>query len=231
MFQKSGSPSPQQSSTRINTHFSNAYNMPPQRSFGKQNSGNRRLHGELSPAARASVISKFDAGVGTSELATEFSVTPKCVRDTLPRYRATGSNESRPRSGRLQKLTRHDIRILWRLRRKTPKFNTNHLLETPTQRRTTPALQSIDGYKTLVLRTSERRDDRILLAQPHKNGCNSAMNIETSTGVGPSLGSVTCSVQKGAGQNREWVSRYPWEKWKPVMIEARSTSRPLQQMV
>jgi hypothetical protein len=120
-----------------------------------------------------------------------FSVTPKCVRDTLPRYRETGSNESRPQNGRSQELTRHDVRMLWRLRRETPKTNTNHLLETPTQRRTTPALQSIDGYKTLVLRTSERRDDRILLGQPHKNGCSSAMSIETSTGVGPPLGSVT----------------------------------------
>ena len=40
-----------------------------------------------------------------------------------------------------------------------------------------------------------------------------------------------CSVQKGSGQNREWVFRYPEEKWKPEMITAVGTGRKPQQMV
>jgi transposase len=96
--------------------------MPPQRSFGTEISGNRRPNGELSIDARNSIISKSEAGVSTAELAAEFSVTPKCIRDTLRRYRKTGSNANRPGRGRPPILTRREIRTLYRHVRKTPKI-------------------------------------------------------------------------------------------------------------
>jgi hypothetical protein len=40
-----------------------------------------------------------------------------------------------------------------------------------------------------------------------------------------------CSVQKGSGANQHWVFRYPWEKWKPEMLDPRGTSRKPAQMV
>jgi transposase len=103
--------------------------MPPQRSFGTEISGNRRLHGELSIDARNGIISKSKAGASTAELAAEFLVTSKCVRDTLRRYSKTGSNTSRPRSGRPSILTPREIRTLYRHTRKTPKIQYKQLIE------------------------------------------------------------------------------------------------------
>jgi hypothetical protein len=39
-----------------------------------------------------------------------------------------------------------------------------------------------------------------------------------------------CSVQNGSGGNQEWYFRLPWEKWKPEMLDATSTSRKPAQM-
>ena len=98
------------------------------RSFGQEISGNRRRNAELSIPARNSIISKAEAGAPTRELAEEFSVTSKCIRDTIRRYRQTGCNTSRPRSGRPSILTRREIRTIYRLARKYPKIEYKALI-------------------------------------------------------------------------------------------------------
>ena len=40
-----------------------------------------------------------------------------------------------------------------------------------------------------------------------------------------------CSVQKASGANQEWCFRYPWEKWKPEMLDPTSTILKPAQMV
>ena len=39
------------------------------------------------------------------------------------------------------------------------------------------------------------------------------------------------SVQKGSSSNQEWCFRFPWEKWKPEMLDPIGTSRKPAQMV
>ncbi|OCK72793.1 hypothetical protein K432DRAFT_314882, partial [Lepidopterella palustris CBS 459.81] len=56
------------------------------------------------------------------ELAAEFCCTTKCIRDTIHQYRQTGSNKSRPRSGRPPVLSRYKKRKLFRVTRKIPKI-------------------------------------------------------------------------------------------------------------
>jgi hypothetical protein len=109
MCQKYGSPSTPPSSTPINTYLSNTYNMPPQRSFGTEISGNRRLNRELSIDERNSIISKYKASTATCELVVEFLVTPKYIRDILRRYRETSSNSNRPSRRRPPILIRREI--------------------------------------------------------------------------------------------------------------------------
>jgi hypothetical protein len=40
-----------------------------------------------------------------------------------------------------------------------------------------------------------------------------------------------CSVEKGSGQNKEWVFQFPWEQWKPTMLQTDNTSQKPAQMV
>ena len=99
------------------------------RSFGQEISGNRRRNAELSIPARNSIISKAEAGAPTRELAEEFSVISKYIRDTIRRYRQTSCNASRPRSRRPSILTRREIRTLYRHARKNPKIKYQSLVK------------------------------------------------------------------------------------------------------
>src|SRR4051812_42263557 len=102
--------------------------MPPRRSFGTEISANRHSNAELSTLARTSIISKHEAGVENRELAAEFGCTTKCIRDIIHRCTQTGSNQSRPRSGRPQVLSAHNNRMLYRTARKVPKLKYSELL-------------------------------------------------------------------------------------------------------
>ena len=99
------------------------------RSFGQEISGNRMRNSELSILARDSIISKAEAGAPSRELAEEFSVTSKCIRDTLRRHHQTGTNASRERSRRPPILTRREIRTLYRHARKNPKIKYQSLVK------------------------------------------------------------------------------------------------------
>ncbi|OCK83440.1 hypothetical protein K432DRAFT_181927 [Lepidopterella palustris CBS 459.81] len=57
--------------------------MPQQRQFGQGISGNARQVVHLTPEQRTRIIAKTEAGCKSTELAEEFHVTYKCIRDTL----------------------------------------------------------------------------------------------------------------------------------------------------
>ena len=80
------------------------------RSFGQEISGNRRPKAELTPAARAALLAKHEAGVSRAELAHEFNVHPSCVYKTIKRWSNHKTLKSLLRSGRPEKLTRREKR-------------------------------------------------------------------------------------------------------------------------
>ncbi|KAF2005440.1 hypothetical protein P154DRAFT_424631 [Amniculicola lignicola CBS 123094] len=55
------------------------------RSFGTEISGNRRPGGELSPAARALVISKLEDGLSQQKIAIDLGISRGAVQDTISR--------------------------------------------------------------------------------------------------------------------------------------------------
>jgi len=59
--------------------------MPPQHRALQQISGNARDVRNLTLDERMQIIAKSKAGYTTRELANEFRVTSKCIRDTLRR--------------------------------------------------------------------------------------------------------------------------------------------------
>jgi len=80
------------------------------RSFGQEISGNRRPKAELTPAARAALLAKHEAGVSRAELEHEFDVYPSCVYKTIKRWSNHKTLKSLPRSGRPEKLSRRKKR-------------------------------------------------------------------------------------------------------------------------
>jgi transposase len=223
---------PHQNATRINTYTSAIYTMPPQRSFGTEISGNRRPNGELSIEARISIISKSEAGAATAELAAEFGVTRQTIHNTLRRHRETGSNASRPRSGRPSILTERENRILYRHVRKASKIQYKQLieeahLEKDYSHRT--AYRALKNEGLTNFRAARRPKISRANAQKRLEFCRAYRNIDWRQVT--IRFSDECSVQKGVQPNNEWVFRYPWEKWKPSMITEQTTSRAPQQMV
>jgi transposase-like protein len=92
-------------------------------------SGNASHRRNLTPDERLQIIAKSEAGCTTGELADEFRVTSKCIRDTLRRWRLHHTTVDLPRSGRPSKTTPRDVRALYRQVRKTPKINYKALLQ------------------------------------------------------------------------------------------------------
>ncbi|KAF2186036.1 hypothetical protein K469DRAFT_707210 [Zopfia rhizophila CBS 207.26] len=66
------------------------------RSFGTEISGNRGCNDELSPKARAVIISKRKAGVLRKDLAVEFCVSEKTITNTLKRWKSHNTVEFLP---------------------------------------------------------------------------------------------------------------------------------------
>src|SRR5262245_6950719 len=99
------------------------------RSFGQEISHNRRRNAELSIQTRDSIISKYEAGTTTRELAEEFNCTTRYIQKTIARYKETGTNQSRPRSRCPSKLSRQEKRLLFRAARKWLKITYEDLLE------------------------------------------------------------------------------------------------------
>ncbi|KAF2174433.1 hypothetical protein K469DRAFT_710953, partial [Zopfia rhizophila CBS 207.26] len=66
------------------------------RSFGTEIPGNRGRNDELSPEARAAIISKREAGVLRKDLAVECRVSEKTITNTFKRWKSHNTVESLP---------------------------------------------------------------------------------------------------------------------------------------
>jgi transposase len=206
--------------------------MPPQRSFGTEISANRRSNGELSTNARNSIISKYEAGASTTELAAEFSVTSQCVRNTLCRYSKTGSNASRPRAGRHPILSARDSRTLYRHAPKAPKITYNSLIKEAHLQQDyshSTAYRALRNQSLTNFRAPRQPSITASNAQKRLQFCREYTDFDWRRVT--FRFSDECSVEKDLGQNTEWVFRFADEKWKPRMITERSTSHRPQQMV
>jgi transposase len=225
-------PSPHQNATRNNVNILTIYNMPPQRSFGTEISGNRLSNRELSIDARNSIISKCEAGASTRELAAEFGVTSQTIRNTLRRYSKTGSNASRPRSGRPPILSTRESRTLYRHARKAPKITYNSLIKKAHLQKDyshSTAYRALRNQSLTNFRAPRQPMITASNAQKRLRFCREYTDFNWRRVT--FRFSDECSVEKDSGQNTEWVFRFADEKWKPRMITERSTSRGPQQIV
>jgi transposase len=102
--------------------------MPPRRRALQETSRNGSHRRNLTPDERIRIVAKSEAGCTTRELANEFRVTSKCIRDTQRRWRLHHTTKDLPRSSRPCKTTPRDVRALYQEAQKTPKIKYKALL-------------------------------------------------------------------------------------------------------
>ncbi|KNG52888.1 x-pro dipeptidyl-peptidase protein [Stemphylium lycopersici] len=213
--------------------------MPPRRQFGTEISGNTPRGPNLTPIQRQQIISKAEAGVSVQELVEEFGRSPNCIRTTLRLSKTRATTQEAPRSGRPPILSLRTKKIIYRKARAAPKLEYSELAKAG-------VVVSADGSpskppsRSTLYRLLKRRsltnfpcNKRPKLNRTHAlkrlQFCRQYRTFKWSRRT--LKFSDECSVQKGSGQNREWVFRYPEEKWKPEMLQTVSTSRKPAQMV
>jgi transposase len=90
------------------------------RTFGTEISGNRRPRGELSPEARAAILYGLEIKQSPVQLAKQFGVDRKTIWRTKKRFDLYQTTNSRPRTGRPEKLTQSEKRYIYMLARRNP---------------------------------------------------------------------------------------------------------------
>jgi transposase len=213
--------------------------MPQQRSALSEISENPRKRPNLTPTQRIQIISKGEAGCSTAELAAEFGCSARTVRRTLQEAPTHHNGLETPRSGRPSILSGREERVIYRAVRAAPKIEYKELREVTT-------LHYPDGttskppsrstlYRMLKRRglTNHKAKKRPKLTRAHALArlrfCREYRNFPWSRRI--LKFSDECSLQKGSGQNQEWVFRYKNEKWKSSIIAEESTSCKPAQMV
>jgi transposase len=213
--------------------------MPTQRQFGQELNQNARRGPNITVSQREQIIGMLRSGSTIPEVADAYGRTDRAIRDLRKKYNQTGSVQDKPRSGRPPILSTHQKKILYRKARSKPKIeyselrkdgifvNADGTLSKPPSRTTLYRLLKGRGL------TNHRCKKR-----PKFNRGHAALRLKFAReyrrfpwGRRTLKFSDECSVAKGAGQNQQWAFRFPWEKWKPEMIEAIGTARAPQQMV
>ena len=213
--------------------------MPPQRQFGQELDQNVRKPRNISPASRDRAIGMLQGGMTVKEVAATIQRSERAIRDLRLKYRQTGSVQDKPRSGRPSILSNRQKKIIYRKARAAPKIEYSDLTKdtlfvnadgTPSK---PPSRSTL--YRTLKGAgiTNHRCKKR-----PKFNRGHAAKRLKFAKqyryfawGRRTLKFSDECSVAKGAGQSQQWAFRFPWEKWKPEMIEPAGTARAPQQMV
>ena len=207
--------------------------MPQQRSALSEISKNPRKRPNLTPTQRIQIISKGQAGCSTAELAAEFGCSARTVRRTLQEAPTHHNGLEKPRSGRPSILSEHEERRIYWAVRAAPKIEYKELLEVTTihysDGTTSKQPSRSTLYRMLKRRglTNYKANKRPMLTRARALGrlrfCREYRNFPWSRRI--LKFSDECSLQKGSGQNQEWVFRHKDEKWKSSMVTEESTSR------
>ena len=188
------------------------------RSFGQEISGNRRPKAELTPAARAALLAKHEAGVSRAELAHEFNVHPSCVYKTIKRWSNHKTLKSLPRSGRPKKLTRREKRAAIRAAHRAPKIEYKPLI-------IKAGIEHVSRATIYRLLKEKGLTNYRCKKRPKFNTGHAALRLKFSREYRhfnwerrTVKFSDECSVERGSGQNAKWCFRYPNKKWNKEMI-------------
>jgi transposase len=213
--------------------------MATPRQFGQELDQNVRRRRNISPATRDRCIGMLQGGMTVQEVAVAIQRSERAIRDLRLKYRQTGSVQDKPRSGRPPVLSKQQKKIIYRKVRAAPKIEYSQLAKeaifvnaegTPSKPPSRSTLYRALKRRGLTNYKAEKRPKftrahallRLKFAHKYRHFAWVRRTLKFSD---------ECSVQKGSGANQEWCFRYPWEKWKPDILDPTSTSRKPAQMV
>jgi transposase len=187
----------------------------------------------ISPEDRHRIIAKREEGMLVRELAREFSRSESAIKYTIRTYTNANTTEERYRSGRPNILSRYQKKLIYRKARATPKIEYSELAKVSTLVNPDGLPSKPPSHSTLyrVLKglglTKYRAKKHPKLTRGHALArlrfCRTWTNFPWHRRT--IKFSDKCTIEKGIGQNQEWVFSYPWETWNINMIQTYGTGK------
>jgi transposase len=199
------------------------------RAFGTEISRNQRPGGELLKETRAAIIYALATGKSPTKIATEFRVSRRVVYNTKNRWITTKTLETRPRTGRLSKVSQSTARYIYWTVRRFPMLSWRALAAG------TPDSLSISTIKRVLKRYHIRKwklKKRIpLLKESAKNRYKFAKLWWKYKLWKRWTFSDECSVQRKASHGAQFVFRYQKEGFREDLVNLEVHGKPISQMV
>ena len=182
-------------------------------------SGNRRRGPELTPYRRGEIVGKYNAGVTRQNIA-HILETPKSTIDyTIDQASKRPHGESRPRTGRPPKLSDRDKRHLIRVTRMDPRATYARLkLQCGLNCSTDTIYRVLKEYGLTNWLAKKRPLLSPEVAVKRLAWCLERRHWRYEDWL-KIIWSDECSVERGSGKERQWVFRFPHEKWDKEMIQ------------
>lgn len=185
---------------------------------------------EISPTTRALLCGRLDQGVKQTELEQEMGIKQATISRIYKRYRENKTFKSGSR-GRPRKTTETTDRALLLSAKRNPKqpmreLNLNVAPEI-SQRTIRRRLQesNIKKWKAAErpLLDQKLATQRLEWALKYEDWCEECwLSVAWSD---------ECSVERGDGEDQEWVFRTPYQKWDKNKIQGKRKSGAVSQMV
>jgi transposase len=213
--------------------------MPNQRQISQELDQNVRRKPNLTIAQRNEAVGMSAAGASLKEIAQYFGRTTQGIGKLLKKYHTTHTVEDKPRSGRPSILSRHQKKLIYRAARAAPKLEYKELAEvgvlvnpddTPSKPPSRSTLYRVlKGLGLTNFRCKKRPKLTRGYALARLRFCRTWINFPWHRRT--LKFSDDCTIEKGTGQNTEWVFRFPWETWNLNMIQTYGTGKRPSQMV
>ena len=180
---------------------------------------NRVHNTELTPYQRGMIMGGQALGHSQREMERVFNFPQSTIQYTIEKHGERNDDESKSRPGRPKKLSNRDKRLIIRLARKNPRITYAQLLkETGVICSQSTLYRIFKDYgltnwlaKKRPLLTEEVAKKRYVWCLTHQG-----WDVADWSNI---MWSDECSVEKGSGKQREWVFRFPQEKWSKEMIQ------------
>jgi transposase len=193
----------------------------------------------LTVQQRDQIIGMLAGGCTAAEVGRTFGRSARCIRDLNKKYHQTGTTKDKLRSGRPPVLSLAQKKMIYRKARATPKIEYSKLAEVGVFVNTEGTTSKPPSHSTLyrVLKrlglSNYRAKKRPKLTRRHALArlrfCRTWINFPWHRRT--LKFSDECTVEKGTGQDQEWVFRFLWETWNINMIQTFGTGKRPSQMV
>ena len=192
---------------------------------------NRIRGNELSHTHRHYIVGCSAAGIANHEIASTFEIPKQTVSDTINLHSQRNDDKSLSRSGAPKLASEQDERAILRFVRRFPKKTYRQIaaeVAHTLSRSTVYRLLKIHGITNGLCK--KRPFLTILAVKTRRRWCRerSDWSEEQWRKI---IFSDECSVERGAGAQREWAFRTPHQKWNKEMISTYKKGKDISVMI